>query len=241
MKPIFIILSFIALTAFAQDKPDLKNWTERFDNETAFDQHWGAYGWHPDGKTSAKKEDRPLWWQLIDGSLRSSNPPGVHPSGITRQVQGQDMRFTLRFKLPPKGLVGIGLNGPNRILERNFHLCGVHISETGINAFDEDNLHPKSSPEAEKLKAEGKMNRKFIGAAKATKMPIAAETWHDLVFEIKGRELAITLNGKEALRYTTLAADAPKMSFQLSSYTTSKEPAFGWFDDITLTSLDTPK
>ena len=146
---------FLATAAIAQEKADLSRWTESFDSEAAFDANWGAYGWHPDGKTSAKKEDRPLWWQIMNGELQANTSPGVHPSGLTRRVAGANVKVSLRFKLPPKGLVGVGYNGMNRLLERNFHLSGIHITETMIKAWDEDILHPKGSPEAEKLKAEG--------------------------------------------------------------------------------------
>lgn len=60
-------LTFLALLssfALAEDKADLTRWTETFDSEPAFDANWGAYGWLPDGKTSSKKEDRPLWREL---------------------------------------------------------------------------------------------------------------------------------------------------------------------------------
>ena len=49
-------------------------------------------------------------------------------------------------------MAAIGFNGPNPILEANFHLAGVHIRPQSITAWDEENLHPKGSPEAEALK-----------------------------------------------------------------------------------------
>lgn len=223
---------FLATAAIAQEKADLSRWTESFDSEAAFDANWGAYGWHPDGKTSAKKEDRPLWWQIMNGELQANTSPGVHPSGLTRRVAGADVKVSLRFKLPPKGLVGVGYNGMNRLLERNFHLSGIHITETMIKAWDEDILHPKGSPEAEKLKAEGKMNRKFIGAAKIAEMTIAAGVWHDLVLEMRGLDLRVMLDGKEALTYTTKAGDAEKQTLQLSVHSYEKQIVHGYFDDI---------
>jgi hypothetical protein len=227
-----LTLFFLSTAAIAQEKADLSRWTESFDSEAAFDANWGAYGWHPDGKTSAKKEDRPLWWEIMNGELQANTSPGVHPSGLTRRVAGADVKVSLRFKLPPKGLVGVGYNGMNRLLERNFHLSGIHITETMIKAWDEDIMHPKGSPEAEKLKAEGKMNRKFIGAAKIAEMPIAAGVWHDLVLEMRGLDLRVMLDGKEALTYTTKAGDAEKQTLQLSVHSYEKQIVHGYFDDI---------
>jgi hypothetical protein len=231
MKPILCTL-LLTTAALAQEKPDLTRWTETFDSETAFDARWGAYGWYPDGKTSSKKEDRKLWWEIINGELQANTTPGVHPSGLTRKVAGADVKVSLRFKLPPRGLVGIGYNGMNRILEKNFHLSGIHITETLIKAWDEDLLHPKGSPEAKKLEAEGKWNRKFIGAAKTVEMPIPAGVWHDLEMEMRGLDLRVVLNGKEVLTYTTKAGDAEKQTLQLSAHSYEKEVRHGYFDDI---------
>jgi hypothetical protein len=229
------------LTHAAEDKPDTSRWTENFCDEAAFDSNWGAYGWLPDGKTSSRKEDRKLWWELVDGALRARTSPGVHPSGLTRKVEGTDVRVSCRFKLPPQGLVGVGFNGPNPILESNFHLAGVHIRETGITAWDETNLYPKDSPEAEALKKEKKMNRKFIGAAKVTPMEIKADVWHEFAMELRGRELTILLDGQEVLAYTTNAGDAPKTTLQFSVHSTAKEAVFGWFNEVKFERLEMKK
>jgi hypothetical protein len=178
------------------------------------------------------------WWQIQYGVLRARTSPGVHPSGLTRKIEGTDVRLSCRFKLPPQGLVGVGLNGPNPILESNFHLAGVHIRETGITAWDEENLYPKGSPEAEALKKEKKMNRKFIGAAKVTAMEIKAEVWHDFALELRGRDLKVILGGKEVLVYKTNAGDAPKTSLQFSVHSTAKEAVFGWFDAVRFEPLE---
>jgi hypothetical protein len=238
MKHLSILLLLsVGLSMAAEPVPDRSDWNETFDSDEAFDQNWSAYGWMPDGKTAGGKEHRKNWWELKDGALQAHTSPGVHPSGLVRKTSGIDVRLSLRFKLPKKGLVGIGFNGPNRILDRDFHLTGVHITEKLVKAFDEDLLHPKGSPEAEKLKAEGKWNRKFIGAAKVTEMPIAAEVWHDLIMEVHGLGLRVILDGKEALTYTTKAADAEKTTFQLSVHSTDKAVQHGWFDDVTFGPL----
>lgn len=241
MKAHHWILPLVVTSTLAQgaeNKPDTSRWKEDFSDEAAFDASWGAYGWLPDGKTSSRKEDRKLWWELVDGALRARTSPGVHPSGLTRKVEGTDVRVSCRFKLPPQGLVGVGFNGPNPILDSNFHLAGVHIRETGITAWDEANLYPKGSPEAEALKKENKMNRKFIGAAKVTTMEIKAEVWHEFAMELHGRDLKIQLDGKEVLAYTTNAGDAPKTSLQFSVHSTAKEAVFGWFNEVKFEPLE---
>ena len=226
------------LTHAAEDKPDTSRWKEDFSDEAAFKKNWSAYGWLPDGKVVSGPENMHHWWELVDEALRARTSPGVHPSGLTRKVEGTDVRVSCRFKLPPQGLVGVGFNGPNPILDSNFHLAGVHIRETGITAWDEANLYPKGSPEAEALKKENKMNRKFIGAAKVTTMEIKAEVWHEFAMELHGRDLKIQLDGKEVLAYTTNAGDAPKTSLQFSVHSTAKEAVFGWFNEVKFEPLE---
>ena len=226
------------LTHAAEDKPDTSRWKEDFSDEAAFKKNWSAYGWLPDGKVVSGPENMHHWWELVDGALRARTSPGVHPSGLTRKVEGTDVRVSCRFKLPPQGLVGVGFNGPNPILDSNFHLAGVHIRETGITAWDEANLYPKGSPEAEALKKEKKMNRKFIGAAKVTTMEINAAVWHEFAMELHGRDLKIQLDGKEVLAYTTNAGDAPKTSLQFSVHSTAKEAVFGWFNEVKFEPLE---
>jgi len=229
------------LTHAAEDKPAPSRWKEDFSDEAAFLKNWSSYGWLPDGKVVSGPENMHRWWELVDGALRARTSPGVHPSGLTRKVEGTDVRVSCRFKLPPQGLVGVGFNGPNPILESNFHLAGVHIRETGITAWDEENLVPKGSPEAEALKKEKKMNRKFIGAAKVTTMEIKAEVWHEFAMELRGRELTIRLDGQDVLAYTTNAGDAPKTSMQFSVHSTAKEAVFGWFNDVKFEPLEAKK
>jgi hypothetical protein len=220
------------LSAFAADKHDPAHWTEDFTNEDAFYTNWGAYGWLPDGTVSGKKEDRVNWWRIVDGALRGETHK-LHPSGLTHVVSGRDVRMKCRFKLGEGAMVSAGYNGPNPLLERNFHLAGVHITAEQIRAYDEDVLHPKGSPEAEALKKEGKMNRKFIGSAKAEKLALTVNAWHDLKIEMRGKEITVWIDAKQVLNYKTLSGDAPKTSLQFAVGNASKnEMAVGWYDDV---------
>ena len=63
-------------------------------------------------------------------------------------------------------------------------------------------------------------------------MPIAAGVWHDLVLEMRGLDLRVVLDGKEALTYTTKAGDAEKQTLQLSVHSYEKQIVHGYFDDI---------
>ena len=212
MKVLPLILTLAvasALTYAAEDKPDLSRWKEDFSDEAAFLKNWSSYGWLPDGKVVSGAENMHRWWQIQDGVLRGQTFGKLHPSGLTRKVSAKDVRLSLRFKMEEGGMAAIGFNGPNPILEANFHLAGVHIRQGSITAWDEENLVPKGSPEAEALKKEKKMNRKFIGAAKVEKIALSLHTWHALVIEMRGKTIMVFIDGKQVLTYQTHAGDAP--------------------------------
>jgi hypothetical protein len=220
---------------------DPTRWSEDFSDEAAFMSNWSSYGWLPDGKVVSGPENMRRWWQIHGGELRGQTFGKLHPSGLTRKISGTDVRLSLRFKLEEGGMAAVGFNGPNPILEANFHLAGVHIRQGSITAWDEENLHPKGSPEAEALKKQKKMNRKFIPAAKVEKIALATGAWHDLVIELRGRTITAFIDGKPVLTYQTNAGDAPKQTVQLAVGGGSREVVNGWYDDVSFEPLEAAK
>jgi hypothetical protein len=188
-KALLLVFSLLVVSSpvhGAEGKPDLSRWKEDFSDEAAFLKNWSSYGWLADGKVVGGSENMHRWWQIHDGTLQGQTFGRLHPSGLTRKISGRDVRVSLRFKLEEGGMAAVGFNGPNPILEANFHLAGLHIRPDSIKAWDEENLHPKGSPEAEALKKTKQMNRKFIGAAKVEKIALTTGAWHDLVIEMRG-------------------------------------------------------
>ena len=238
-----VVLGFVLLAAEtqprAEEPSDLARWQEDFADEAAFLQAWASYGWLADGKTVRGPEHMARWWQIHDGALRGQSFGKLHPSGLTRRVRGRDVRVSLRFKLEDGGMAAIGFNGPNPILEANFHLAGVHIRQGSITAWDEENLHPKGSPEAEALKQRKQMNRKFIPRAQVEPLALEPGAWHDLVVEMRGRTITASIDGKPVLEYRTNAGDAPKETLQLAvGNDQGKEVMTGWYDDVRFEPLD---
>ena len=223
--------------ATADDAAALTAWTETFDTEETLDRHWSYYGYLPEGGVTTTREQRPRYWEIVNQELRGNNQPNLHGSNISRKAAGTDVRLAMRFKLPPNGITSVGLLGYNPILERGFYLVGLHVRPTGISAIDNTTLHPKDSPEAAKLKAEGGWNRRFIHDAKVAPLAIAEDVWHDLVMEVRGREQRVLLDGREVLTYTTLAADEPKTDVILGLGSEEKTVVHGYFDDVTFGPL----
>ena len=227
-----------AVHTAADDAADLTAWTETFDTEETLDRHWSYYGYLPEGGVTTTREQRPRYWEVVNQELRGNNQPNLHGSGIVRKAAGTDVRLALRFKLPPNGVTSVDLRGYHPLLERDFFVVGLHIRPTGISAIDNTTLHPKDSPEAAKLKAEGGWNRRFIHDAKVASLAIAEDAWHELVMEVRGREQRVLLDGREVLTYTTLAGDAPKTGVGLGLDSQAKTVVHGYFDDVTFGPLE---
>lgn len=251
MKPLILALLLAPLAAWSQSetKSALSFWKEDFSDPSTLSRHWSSYGFlasgidakNPLGKPVSGKESRPEWWQVIDGTLRGQNfPEEKHGSGIGRNFSGRDVRLRLRFKIPPGGMAAVGIRGPNPLLERNFNVASLHIRPDGVVAVENDVLHPKGSPEAEELKKKGVWNRRHF-YAKTVKTGIAPDVWHELDMEMRGKELTVSVDGKQVLQYTTLTGDAPKTSVGLGAGGNGKTVLATWYDDVSIEPLEAKK
>ena len=243
----FALLTVILAFSARLSSADGPLWSEDFSDAQALAKNWKPYGFlasgistkTPLGRPVGGKEARPEWWSLQEGVLVGRNmAEEKHPPGLRRDVTGADLRITLRFKIPPEGMLGLSIAGPNRAVERDFNVAGIHIRSTGVSAWDNDVLHPKDSPEAAELKKKGVWNRKFF-YVKTNKIAVAPDVWHELVVEIQGRRLKAKIDGQEAVAYDTVCGDVPKQNIGLQAGGLKKgEPSVPvWLDDIKVERL----
>jgi hypothetical protein len=248
---------FISLTAllrlplFAEPistPPSTGRWREDFDQPDALSKNWTPYGFlavgvdekHPLGTNVSGAKARSDWWRIEEGALCSRNfPEEKHPAGITRPATGGDIRMRCRFRLSKGGMAQITVRGDNPIVERNFHVAVLRLNTASVTAAENDVIHPKNSPEAALLKERGQWNRKFF-YAKSEKRDIAPESWHDLVLELRGRELTAFVDGEKALAYQTLCGDVAKTSLGLAGGHSTKEEMRTWFDNVEWEPLNPP-
>jgi len=244
--------SFLFLLAFgstslpAQNAPDFTRWTEDFSKAETFAKDWSPYGFlasgiskeSPLGKNVSGKDARPEWWQIVEGSLRSRNfPEEKHQAGITRLATGTDIRLSCRVKIPVGGFSQVTIRGNNPIVEKNFHIAVLRLTPTTVAAADNDVIHPKDSPQAAEMKAKGQWNRKFI-VPKTEKRATAPDVWHDLILELKGKELTAFIDGEKALTYTTLCGAVAKTSIGLAGGRHPTEIMDVWYDDVRFEPLE---
>ncbi len=221
-------------------------WQEDFSSPELFSKAWTPYGFlaegidakHPLGRSVSGSNSRPEWWQLMDGALRARNfSEEKHPAGITRAATGGNIRLSFRVKIPAGGMGQITFRGNNPIVERNFHVAVFRIHTDSVAAADNDVIHPKDSPEAQAMKGRGEWNRKFF-VAKTEKVGVAADVWHTVVVELRGREMTASVDGQPVLKYTTLCGDVPKTSIGLAGGRSNAGPQDTWFDDVRFEPLD---
>ncbi|MFN5755887.1 MAG: hypothetical protein ACK54F_09690 [Planctomycetia bacterium] len=113
----------------------------------------------------------------------------------------------------------------------------VHVWADRVVACDNTVLHPKESPEAAQLKAQGGFNRRFIGDAKVAPVQLDPAVWHEFVLEARGRQQRVLIDGREVLTYDSLAGDVPKTEVQLSLGSPEQPAVYALFDDATVGPL----
>ena len=222
------------------------SWMEDFSDPEAFQKSWIPYGFlangidakHPLGTTVSGAKARPDWWRIVDGALLCQNfPEEKHPAGLTHTAFGTNIRLRCRVKLPERGMGQFTIRGDNPIVEKNFHIAVFRIQTDSVAAAENDVLHPKDSPEAKAMKEKGEWNRKFF-IAKTEKRTIAPDVWHELVLELRGKELSAFVDGEKALTYMTLCGDVPKTSIGLGGGHSKSGVMQTWFDDVQFSPLE---
>lgn len=222
------------------------SWVDDFSDSEGFQKAWTPYGFlaigidtkHPLGTTVSGAKARPEWWQIVDGALLCQNfPEEKHPAGLTHPASGTNIRLRCRVKLPTGGMGQFTIRGDNPIVERNFHIAVLRIHTDSVAAAENDVLHPKDSPEARAMKEKGEWNRKFF-IAKTEKRLIAPDIWHELVIELRGKELSAFVDGERALTYTTLCGDVSKTSIGLAGGHSRSGVMQTWFDDVQFSPLE---
>lgn len=199
-----------------------------FSLQPAFEADWFRYGFLAEGITAKNRNGtpaggakaRPEWWKIEDGALVGTRfPEEGHPAGTKRTFPEEvdsDIRVSFRFRFPENGKIGFGIQGDNPVVEKQFHIAGLAMTPSKVIAWDNDVKFPKDSPEAAEIKAAGGWNRKFF-YAKVEQVKTTPDEWHNVVATLRGRELTVTIDGKEVMHYLTLTGDVAKMSLTFSA------------------------
>jgi hypothetical protein len=209
----------------------LRQWTEDFSDAAAFGERWVPYGRLANGQWAQAAKARPEWWQLVDGALRGQNfPEEKHPAGISRRIAGGELRLRFRVKIAEESVGTIRFFGKSiGVLpteKTDNHVTALEISASRLRIWNGNRLREAGEPARFH-------NTNF---EKVENLAIAPDAWHDVVIEVRGRQVKALLDGKDGVTFT-LEQDQPMESLSLEADGNKKEIGVVWFDDFALEPL----
>jgi hypothetical protein len=231
-------------------------WTETFD-DGSWVERWVPYGRLADG-TWAQGVDghwpkgpktvfaRGDWWQLEDGAIRGRNfPDEKHPAGLKRReklsprFQASGIRVRCRVRVGDTSTAQIRIGGsspgikPDEATDR--HVAVVDVRATGIRFWNGNRVLVAEEPAAEPG-GKPKQQTKNTVLEQVSERPITPDEWHDVVFEVKGHDVRVAVDGVEAVTYR-LPHVQPLQSFGLAVNGDKQSIGTAWFDEVVVDAL----
>ena len=206
-------------------------------------ESWVPYGRLADGTwAQGIANARPEWWTLEEGALRGQNfPEEKHPAGISRkeslpqaQLAETGARISWRIKVTETSrgtlrLFGIS-SGPHSQEATDNHVLALDVSAVGLRLWNGNRELTAPAPDKESRKYRNTVfEEKSSGG-------VTPGTWHAVVLEVKGGDVRVFLDGKNAVTMK-LPQDQPLRSLSLEADGDKKSPGLAWFDDIAVAPL----
>ena len=221
----------------------LADFKEDFSDPTKFAQEWVPYGRLADGTwAQGLGKARPEWWTLDEGALCGQNfPEEKHPAGISwkenlpqAKLAQTGARISWRIKVTETSrgtlrLFGIS-SGPHSQEATDNHVLALDVSAAGLRLWNGNRELTAPAPDKESRKYRNTVfEEKSSGG-------VTPGTWHAVVLEVKGGDVRVFLDGKNAVTMK-LPQDQPLRSLSLEADGDKKSPGLAWFDDIAVAPL----
>lgn len=221
----------------------LADFKEDFSDPTKFAQEWVPYGRLADGTwAQGLGKARPEWWTLDEGALCGQNfPEEKHPAGISWKENlpqaklaqtGARISCCIKVTETSRGtlrLFGIS-SGPHSQEATNNHVLALDVSAVGLRLWNGNRELTAPAPDKESRKYRNTVfEEKSSGG-------VTPGTWHAVVLEVKGGDVRVFLDGKNAVTMK-LPQDQPLRSLSLEADGDKKSPGLAWFDDIAVAPL----
>jgi len=221
----------------------LADFKEDFSDPTKFAQEWVPYGRLADGTwAQGLGKARPEWWTLDEGALCGQNfPEEKHPAGISwkeslpqAKLAETGARISWRIKVTETSrgtlrLFGIS-SGPHSQEATDNHVLAFDVSAVGLRLWNGNRELTAPAPDKESRKYRNTVfEEKSSGG-------VTPDTWHAVVLEVKGGDVRVFLDGKNAVTMK-LPQDQPLRSLSLEADGDKKSPGLAWFDDIAVAPL----
>lgn len=242
--------------AIAAEAPPAPGWTETFD-DGSWVERWVPYGRLADGTWAQGVEGhwpqgektvfaRSEWWRLEDGAIRGSNfPDEKHPAGLSRReklsprFQETGARLRCRVRISDTSTAQIKFHGMSPGIKpgeaTDSHVAVVDVKATGIRFWNGNRVLVAEEPAAEPG-GKPKQRTQNNVLEQVSDRPITPDEWHDVVYEVKGHDVRVAVDGVEAVTYR-LPHVQPLQSFGLEVNGDKKSVGRAWFDEVAVEAL----
>jgi hypothetical protein len=244
----------------AEEATPVAGWTEDF-NTKSWVERWVPYGRLADGTWAQGIEghwpkgeksifSRPEWWQLEEGMIRGTNfPEEAHAAGLSRRdkfarpFQQTGVRVRCRLRLGDAATARIRIGGTSPGIKpdeaTDNHVAVVDVRPAGIRFWNGNRVLVAEEPQTDPAAGvDAKPKRQFKNDVleQVSDRPITPLEWHDVLYEVKQRDIRVLVDGAEALTYQ-LPHEQPIQSFSLEVDGDKRSAGKAWFDEVAVEPL----
>lgn len=191
------------------------------------------------------------WWQLEDNAIRGTNfPDEKHAAGLSRRakfprdvqesLQRSGLRVRSRLRLGPDATARIKIGGASPGLKpdeaTDNHVAAVDVRPAGIRFWNGNRTLVAEAIEATAGTAAAPRKFKNTVLEEISAAPITPLQWHEVVYDLRGRDVLVVVDGKAAVTYR-LPHDQPIQGFSLEVDGDKKSPGQAWFDRVAIEPL----
>ena len=201
---------------------------ERAEQDDSKEQVGGGWGTNSKSRAQGMKQV-----DLDDGALHiTRHEVADHGVSVVHEAAFKDATITLRFKLPPKGDLGLNIADMNEKSVHAGHICMLQITPTKVQIRD-----LKTGNMRLDLRTKRKAGEKLTAAEQeliasrghAVKRKTKPGVWHDLTLTIAGETMTATIDGEQAATFTS-----PGIGHETKSRLRVAVNNEAWIDDVKL-------
>ena len=180
-----------------------------------------------------EKYRKPDRLRVEDGALRGqSHKVDGHPTILTHNIKGKDLRMTARVKIPANSYATFIFLGANPVADWGV-LVRAYIKPDGIALREDRHVVRPGTAEAEALAKRGESNRQKGVSLAEREVEITPDVWHDVVLETRGNLATLSVDGVHTITAKASAGDADKRQLMLGVGMGDAT----WFDDVSVGSI----
>ncbi|MEZ6089437.1 MAG: hypothetical protein R3C05_15685 [Pirellulaceae bacterium] len=189
-------------------------------------------GWGTNSRSRAKGVKQV---DLVDGAIFIERAAVAdHGVSVTHDIEFTDGSIALRFKLGPKDDLGVNIADLQEPSVHAGHLCMAKVRLKDVELVDLKTGRMKLENREKRLNKQlSKAEEEAIKSkSKKVQVDLSADTWHQLVVEIRGETMSVSIDGKAVGSFASPGIAHPtKRKLRLAVNRQA------WVDDVVVTRL----